>query len=280
MSSKRTAAHALLGIAAAAAGAGGVAMAGEDARLRSDLQSLAQRRVFFGHQSVGVNVMDGLRHLAAQQGVILRIAEAKPGAGVPAATFGHAAVAENGDPRRKLQSFEQAFASGAAAGAELAFLKFCYVDFRADTDAAALFAEYQAAVARLRVQHPGTTFVHVTAPLVAVPSDVKSSMKKLLGRPSNKLLVNARRDEYNELLRRAYQGKEPIFDIARIEALRPDGKVEATDWQGRPVPALVDGYTDDGGHLNREGQVRAARELAAVLATVPRPTAPAPGRNN
>lgn len=261
--------HAALGAAAVVvAAASGVARAGDDP-LRVNLARLAERRVFFGHQSVGMNLMDGLGRLAAERGVALRIAEASAAAGVPAATFGHAFMAANGDPRRKLASFEQAFASGAARGAEVALLKLCYVDFDAGTDAAALFAQYQATLARLRAAHPEVTFVHVTVPLQRVPSGLQATVKRWLGRPGGQATANARREEYNALLRRAYDGREPLFDLARVEATRPDGTLETAEVGGRAVPAMVARYTDDGGHLNREGQDRAARALVAVLAAAP-----------
>lgn len=252
-----------------------VADAAGDPALRAELEALSRRRVFFGHQSVGVNVLDGLRQLAAQQGVGVRVAEV--GAGVPAGTFGHAFVAENGDPRRKLRSFAAAFESGAAGGAEIALLKFCFVDVKADTDVAALFAEYQASLAQLRARHPGTAFVHVTVPLTTIPGGAKATVKRMLGRAPTELLENLRRDEYNALVRKAYAGKEPLFDLARVEALRPDGTAETFEWQGRAVPALVPAFSDDGGHLNAEGQRRAARELVGVLARVPGATATASG---
>jgi lysophospholipase L1-like esterase len=40
-------------------------------------------------------------------------------------------------------------------------------------------------------------------------------------------------------------------------------------WQGRTVPSLVPAYSEDGGHLNVEGQGRAARALLEVLADLP-----------
>jgi len=239
----------------------------DDAQTKAELQTVAQRRVFFGHQSVGLNIMEGLSRLATRNGVPLQIAEAKEG--VPDATFGHAFVAENGDPRRKLKSFEEAFETGAAAQAELALVKFCYVDFGVDTDAAALFADYQASMARLRARNPDVTFVHVTVPINGLATDLKSRVKRLLGRPSWELAANARRDDFNNLLRQAYQGKEPIFDLARVEAERPDGTLETADFQGRAVPVLRASYTHDGGHLNAEGQERAARALVSVLAAAP-----------
>src|SRR4051812_26124762 len=76
--------------------------------VRGQLRSLAGRGVFFGHQSVGMNLIDGLRELSAEQGVPLNVVEAKAPLDVPAGTFAHSYIPENGDPMRKLRSFAQA----------------------------------------------------------------------------------------------------------------------------------------------------------------------------
>ena len=94
-------------------------------------------------------------------------------------------------------------------------------------------------------------------------------MKSLLGRPLGGVAENARREAYNALLRQAYQGREPVFDLARVESTRPGGGAVTASWDGRPVAALAPELTDDGGHLNAEGRRRAARALLDVLAAIP-----------
>jgi hypothetical protein len=153
---------------------------------------------------------------------------------------------------------------------EVALVKFCYVDFSADTDAKALFARYRASIDVLRSRHPGTTFVHVTAPLTEVQGGAKGLLKRLLGRAPYGTVENVRREEYNALLRETYGGREPIFDLARIESVAPDGTAVTTQWKGRVVPAMAPVFTEDGGHLNAAGKLRAARELVSVLAALPR----------
>lgn len=239
-------------LAMAAAGAAGAQ--GADARLRAELARVAQQRVFFGHQSVGGNVLDGLRQLAAQAGVELRIADKL--------------IGENRYPLRKLEDFERAVAAQ-PAGLQVALMKFCYLDIDARTDVKALFSSYRASVERLKAKYPGTTFVHVTAPLTEVQGGPKGFIKRLLGRAPYGLLENQRREEYNALLRQAYAGREPLLDLARIESTRPDGKAASADWQGRAVPRLAEALTDDGHHLNAEGRQRAARELVSVIAALP-----------
>jgi hypothetical protein len=201
--------------------------------------------------------------------LVLRVEDVSSAPTVAPATIAHVFVTENGDPDRKPRSFARVLDSLANASPDIALLKFCYVDFRADTDVEALFHRYQAAIAEYRARHPATTFVHVTAPLTTVEGGVKALVKRWSGRVPFGLAENARREEFNGLLRKAYQGREPLFDLARVESTRPDGRRETVDWNGRAVPALADAYALDDGHLNEAGQDRAARELLAVLAAVP-----------
>jgi hypothetical protein len=230
-----------------------------DPVLRRELARVAGQRVIFGHQSVGANVLEGLRVLAARERM------AVPVTGIR--------VAENGDPLRKLRGFEQAMA-GEGAGADIALLKFCYADIGPETDVRALFEAYRAAMARLRVAHPGTAFVHVTVPLTDLQRGPRALAKRLLGRPLHGTVENFRREEYNALLRAQYRGREPVFDLARVESTAPDGAAVRVAWEGRLAPALAHEYTDDGGHLNAAGRLRAARELLGVLAGVVRQAQP------
>ncbi|HEY6098072.1 MAG TPA: hypothetical protein VIW03_01490 [Anaeromyxobacter sp.] len=197
----------------------------------------------------------------------LRIVETDGARGVSAGTFAHALVGANGAPASKLQGFENALVG---ADVDVALVKFCHVDVEAGTDARALFARYQETLAALRARHPRTTFVHVTVPLTAIQGGVKAIVKRLTGRAPAGVIENARREEFNELLRRAVRGKEPLFDLAEVESTAPDGARATHEWGGRAVPALVPQYTDDGGHLAGEGRARAARQLVAVLAAASR----------
>jgi hypothetical protein len=268
MTTSAPAVQALMGVVAAF-GAGLALPARAEPAVKSGLQALSERRLFFGHQSVGLNLLEGLRELAALEGTALKVVDARP-TGVQPGTLAHLALPENGDPARKLRSFAAAFGGdGQARGADLALMKFCYVDVLADTDVASLFAAYQRTVAEVRAASPGTTLVHVTVPLQAVEGGVRGWLKRRLGRTLWNVDHNARREEFNDLLRGAYQGRAPFFDLAHAEATRPDGRIETAPWQGREVRALVPAYTDDGGHLNRQGRLAAARALVAALAAAP-----------
>jgi lysophospholipase L1-like esterase len=80
-----------------------------------------------------------------------------------------------------------------------------------------------------------------------------------------------RRAQYNTLLRRAYAGREPLFDLARIESTAPDGHAVTVEWNASVAPAMASAYTDDGGHLNEQGRDVAARALIRVLAQAAAP---------
>jgi hypothetical protein len=64
-------------------------------------------------------------------------------------------------------------------------------------------------------------------------------------------------------------GLAPVFDLARVESTLADGTRSIATWNGRTFPVLAAPYTDDDGHLNQAGRLLAARELLAVLASVP-----------
>jgi len=232
--------------------------------LADDLKTLAGERIYFGHQSVGKNVLEGVQELSAAAGVPLKIAEVAQAADLDGPALGHLFVPENGDPLRKLASFRHALGSGSRA--DIALVKFCYVDITADTDMRGLFDEYRRTIDELKRRNPRTTFVHVTLPLTTVQTGPKAWVKRLLGRAPYGTIQNVKREQYNALLRRTYAGLEPIFDLARVESIAPDGTLATVEWDGVVAPALAAAYTEDGGHLNQAGRLRAAREFVTVLA--------------
>jgi hypothetical protein len=257
-----------LAFAVGAGTATGADAAGGDATLRAEIERISRWRIYFGHQSVGENLLEGIKDLSQSAGVAVNIASASTASGVGPATFGHVRVPENGKPLQKLEAFERAMGTQ-PAGIDVALVKFCYVDFRPETDAKALFARYRATLADLQTKHPGTTFVHVTVPLTVVKGGPKEFLRGLIGRPPWETLANFKREEYNALLRQVYGGREPVFDLARVESTAPDGSAVTIAWQGRSAPALAPAYTEDGGHLNAAGRLRAAREMVSVIAAAP-----------
>jgi len=240
-----------------------------DQNLRTELERVASYRIFFGHQSVGGNILYGVSQLAERSGVFIRVEELLDGKRLEQAVLWHLPLEENGKPMKKFASFEHTL-EGLAAPIDVALMKLCYIDFTGDTDATKLFADYRSTIDRLKAKYPQIIFVHVTAPLTEIESGAKASVKRLIGRPPYGVLENIRRHTYNELLRQAYAGREPIFDLARIESTTPEGQPILSEWQGSKVPTLARQYTSDGGHLNEVGSLRAAREFISVLSSAKR----------
>jgi hypothetical protein len=153
----------------------------------------------------------------------------------------------------------------------VAFHKYCYVDVTETTDVAAVFDHYRQTMARLREEFPGVVFVHVTTPLVRVGSGPRAALKRLLGRDPGRYGGNFARERFNDLMRGAYRGREPLFDLAAIESTRPDGHRETIQSGDQRGYALVAAYTMDNSHLNEVGRRRVAEELLVFLARLPVP---------
>lgn len=227
------------------------------ATLEAQLEVISGRAIFFDHASVGENVMRGVRALlAANAGpepvVVTQNTALDPsamGPGVWAET--NHLYHQNGRPADKFAQFRADLEAGAGARVDLAMMKLCFADFPTGTPAAATFAAYQATLDTLRAEFPGIRFVHVTVPLETVSSGG---------------YANPDREAVSALIRAAYGPSGLVFDLALVESTRPDGTREL---DGHGVPALVPGYSDDGGHLGAVGRDRAARALVQFLAGVP-----------
>jgi hypothetical protein len=103
-----------------------------------------------------------------------------------------------------------------------------------------------------------------------VPSGWKERVKRLLGRRNEDAAANVARERFNALMRAEYQGRAPLFDLAAVEALRPDGARTTVELAGSRHPALSPEYASDEGHLNAQGARWAAAHLVALLASAAR----------
>ena len=76
------------------------------------------------------------------------------------------------------------------------------------------------------------------------------------------------RQQYNEMLRKEYAGREPLFDIAQIESALPDSSRVAFKKGEENYYGMAPEYTDDGGHLNEKGRKIFAEQLLIFLAAL------------
>ncbi|MGH7678108.1 MAG: hypothetical protein ACRENU_06545 [Gemmatimonadaceae bacterium] len=228
-------------------------------------EALARRRILFGHQSVGGNIIAGVADLMADHPEIrLTIStnrELGPD-GPPA--FHHVLIGRNDHPVEKFDDFARV-ASGLGASGDVAMMKLCYVDIHKQTDARSLFDEYRRRVSDLRAKRPSLQIVHFTVPLTVVENWKGRVMAAATGNVTQRER-NIVRHRYNELLRETFGGNEPVFDLARLESTLPDGSRASFRAGDAAVPLLAASYTDDGGHLNAQGRGMVAEQLLVLLA--------------
>ena len=231
--------------------------------------ALSQKRVYFGHRSVGFNIIDGIQDVMRQNPRIqLRIVETDDLRDISGPVFAHSKIGQNKHPNSKIESFATNMESGIGDKVDIAFLKFCYADVSADSDVTSVFGNYKAALARLKAKYPRTTFVHCTVPLRSMDMGKKARLKRVLGISVPADRDNIKRTQFNEMLRAEYQAKAPIFDVAAAEATAPDGKRVTLAKGGQTFAAMVPAYTYDGGHLSELGRRTLAEQLLVVLANV------------
>lgn len=229
--------------------------------LASQLAVLAGKSVFFGHQSVGGNILTGIQRLLdSNSGSEPTIDSSRPPGMVPGpGVITQVYIGSNFDPISKINAFKSTLdgtVHGRVLGstANIAFMKLCFVDFDSSVSyfngggtVSTLFAAYRAKVAEIKTAYPNLRIVHFTAPL-RVSSNAN----------------NVRREQYNALVRAAYggPGQDPLLDIALLESTVGSDAVVGSDG----APALYDGYASDDGHLNSTGADKVARALVALLA--------------
>ena len=252
---------------AACAGGESVQPRSMDDALKADFESAASVRVYFGHQSVGGNIMDGLADLQRQIGKpVLQVGEldslsVSPGRGV----LLHTKVGENGKPDSKCEDFRRILDEKLSGQIDVALFKFCYIDFSDTSDVDAVFATYARTMDDLKQRHPEITFIHVTAPLRTVDRGLGVWVREMLGRRNRTKLANVNRNEFNRRLVEKYSA-DPIYDLAGVMSTFPDGRRESFEIDGKTYYSLVPAYTDDGGHLNTVGRSYAAAEFIRAIA--------------
>lgn len=228
------------------------------------------RKIYFGHQSVGYDIVNGIQDLSRRDPRLsLEVVETDDPNALGRPCFAHSRNGENKKPAVKIDAFERAVDAALGGRVDVAFFKFCYVDFTPETDVDALFSQYESSMSRLRDRFPQTRFVHLTVPLVAIESGPKAWIKRVLGRELSGERGNEVRSRFNERLLSRYAGKEPVFDLASVESTYPDGSRNSYRIEGKEYPALIARYSYDGRHLNELGRQWVAAHLVKFLAGLP-----------
>lgn len=229
----------------------------------AEWEHFKQLHIVFGHQSVGANLIMGVRALAKEQNIELAIADS-------AITERDVVIRQffigvNGDPASKLDAFRAALQQGASEYANIAQMKFCFIDFNNDIDAKALATTYIEQTAALSRQYPNIVFIATTSPLTTIQTGPKAWLKRLLGRQPAGYLENSRRYAFNQALRAHYGNSRRLFDLAAIESLHGTSTFE---FDNQTIEALAPTISSDGGHLNELGQHLIAAAWIHQLSTL------------
>jgi hypothetical protein len=229
--------------------------------------ALARKKIFFGHQSVGQNIVDGLEKVTqAFPSVRLRIRETANLEDFKEPVFAHAKIGQNRDPKGKMDDFQKLLDNGIGKAADIAFFKLCFVDIDRTTDINALIDHYDKILADLSARYPNLTIVPVTVPLTAPAPGVKAWIKRLLGREPDLKAGNIPRNLMNAHIRDKYGAA--VWDLADAEATTAKG-TKATFRDGEGTYFLLNpAYTSDGGHLNQAGSQVVAIDLLLRLVSL------------
>ena len=231
-------------------------------------EKLSQRKIYFGHQSVGNNILAGIQDLMKEYPRIkVNIVETTSAADFKDGLLAHSRVGKNVDPRSKIAEFVNLINSGIGKQADAAALKFCYLDMKAETDIKDIFSGYKQSIAQLEKKYPQMIIIHFTEPLTISKTTWKTKIKKMIGKKDIwEYADNIKRNAYNEMLIEKYAGKQPVFDIAKIQSTYPDGTRCSFTKDGKTYYSMVPEYTTDGGHLNEIGRKKVAEQLLIFLA--------------
>ena len=221
-----------------------------------DVATVKLRKIYFGHKSVGGNIIAGIKRLSD---IDVRTAYNQPGNNdqslrnnieqlANGAALVEHDIGSDGQPFNKIASFERFMNDIIRNNVDVSFFKFCYMDIDRHSDINALIESYQEAMNRLHTRFPDVVLAHFTIPLYY----------------HNASYDNNKREQFNDWLRETY--KDKVFDIASIQSVGSNGAVALS--RDNVTIAMADEWTDDGGHLNDAGQNRIGGALIAFLAQV------------
>lgn len=236
------------------------------------LEEIGELRIFFGHQSVGANILNSTSELFSAAGArIPKIVESDDAGLVDGPMIIHSFIGENRDPLGKVTEFDRILREGMGEQVDVALLKLCYIDVTEGVDVEALFADYRDMMSALEQDFPDVVFLYATVPLTTEAGGpvgrAKERVKDFLGRDYVNLPANnVTREQFNELIRAEYRGTGRLFDVAAVQAAGADGIRQVRSHSGVEYFAMDSRVASDPGHLNGDGSLLAGSALFAIIA--------------
>jgi len=235
-----------------------------DSDVKKALENVRKLRVFFGHQSIGSNILNGIREIENQfDGGKINFIEVGKENLPKDGFFAHGKIGENESPESKCDAVKNILRGGLGNHVDVALFKLCFIDIRGKDKEKEILDLYKGTLTSLRSESPKVKFIPITVPLTVNEKAWKYMIKKMLKRETEKD-NNAKRNEFNRLLKEVFRG-EAIFDLAEIESSRPNGGREEFKLGENTYYSLVPEYSSDGSHLNDYGSKMVGKELILFL---------------
>lgn len=240
------------------------------------LTRAAQARIFFGHQSVGNNIVGGIAAAYTAAGLPTpRVIDTRTAPADANPVFMENGIAENYEPIDKIDDFAAIMNGAMSSEVDVAFMKLCYVDVDAsssENDPDILFAHYQSVLASLEAAHPNVLFLHLGMPVrtdgnaVEVAPSAISNVTGNLGIAPDSLPTWMKRERYNSFMRANYGSTGRHWDLAARESAVGNGNVLARLYNSTYyVHTMNPAYASDGAHLNATGAQYMATELMKFI---------------
>ncbi len=236
-----------------------------------NFNTIVKKTIYFGHMSVGNNILAGVEEIINQEdfGVNLKLNHIKNSKQIDSIGFYHSNIGRNGDPFSKITAFKEFIINDSVGQkVDIAFFKFCYVDNKKDINVNDVINEYVNTINQIKKKYPKLKIIHFTCPLKTHSIKGRTILSKFK-RLAKRLLLgdidNVRRNEYNSLLREKYSAENSIFDLAKFESINEDGIESTFSYKGKKYSSMQTFISNDGGHLNKQGQILIAKKLLEFL---------------
>ncbi len=232
-------------------------------------QNLATKKIFFGHQTIGADILDGIRKIDAECDFInLHIVEVNETTFGSGPVFLHAFIGRCPDALSKFRDFEKSMDRLADNNIDIAFMKLCHADIKYEYDIDRIFNAYEKTIDELKARCPQTLFLHITVPLCSKPKGeriIRETVKFFAFRPGI-WDDNQRRLQYNARLIEVFGSTDPVFDLAAAESTDSQGLRHYVEKNGEKIFLLAPEYDIDIGGLNETGKRKIAEQFLIFLA--------------
>jgi len=239
----------------------------------SILNEIRNKKILFGHASVGDNIMEGLANLASSNPERYNLNIINNPSDIEGYAFGHWGWinSRNGYANEKIIEFENKIRSNTSSGnqwgntLDFAFLKFCFADINVEKNVTEIFNNYISCVNRLKQDYPTCKFIFVTNPN---RGDVYFNYQKFDA---------IKRYELNQMIRNYIETNGGfLFDIADLEEHDENMNLQYFEYANENYPKMwyvpensdSDGWSYDGGHLNNKGKNHIALSMWSLFGQI------------